>query len=157
MSSGLHWLSHGLDLAFRPDIMATLSLTSQHVGRVFRGSAVGTLVILLALPFHQCGANTTVGRCMLRNPPPVAGFQGGHSFQACFPIDGIFGFKRETSVAHPLHLGESVHDEPMQSGTAGVCDYGGPMPQGPAFIVNGKVGGFQSGKMVEQKCQTLFG
>ena len=61
MSSGLHQISGELGHAFRQDLIGSLSLTLQDMGRVFRGIAPGTLVIILALPFYKCGAYATIG------------------------------------------------------------------------------------------------
>jgi len=52
-------------------------------------------------------------------------------------------------------LGVWVHDEAIQNGTTEVCDFGQPIPHGPAFILHEDVcvcvggGGFQRGKMAE--------
>jgi len=61
VSSGPHQISGELGHAFQPNFIGSLSLASQDMGRVFRGIASGTLVIILVLPFHECGAHATIG------------------------------------------------------------------------------------------------
>jgi len=61
VSSGLHQMRGELGHAFRPDLVGSLSLTMQNMGRVFGCIAPGTLVIILVLPFCKCGAHTTIG------------------------------------------------------------------------------------------------
>jgi len=61
VSSGLHQICRELSHAFRPDFIGSLSLASQDMGSVFRGIALGTLVIILVLPFHECGTHATIG------------------------------------------------------------------------------------------------
>jgi len=61
MRSGLPQISDELGHAVRPDFIGSLGLASQDMGRVFRGIAMGTLVIILVLPFHKRGAHTTIG------------------------------------------------------------------------------------------------
>jgi len=59
--SGIHQMSLEFGHAFRSDFIGSLGLASQNMGRVFRCIAPGTRVVILALPFHQRSAHSTIG------------------------------------------------------------------------------------------------
>jgi len=60
LGSGLHQTSCELGHACRPNLVGSLCLASQNMGRVLRCITPGTLVIILVLPFHQSGAHSTI-------------------------------------------------------------------------------------------------
>ena len=59
-------------------------------------------------------------------------------------------------MVHPPHLGDRVHDKTAQGRSDGGSDLGRPIPQGPAFVVDGQAGRCQQGEAHEQESPALF-
>jgi hypothetical protein len=119
-----------------PYIIGSTASTTQDMIGILRLPTTRACIIILKGPFYQGGANATVMRGMLSDPPLVSRFEVASTFGSHFPINLNRSMIWEPFQPDPFRDGDRIKDDFIECITSRCSDLGSSVPERPAFPID---------------------